>query len=287
MVPDPGATVSCAHSVASLQDELGATFLHELQHLINFSQHVLVRNSAEEEGWLDEGLSLVAEELGSLYYEAKYPAPAGRTSAAQLFPDSAEGYISGVLETSYSYLLRPDTATLTLHSDDESGLAWRGGDWLLLRWLGDQHGGTGFFRALDQTGLTGIANIEHAAGEPFPSLFGDFSLALYADSLPGVARGQVPAPDRFATRDLRQLYAALYRVAGPSAQVPYRFPVQLTPLSATAVTASLAPGTMGFYRLDSSAAAPTVTVTFAAPGGGPLRAALHPQVSILRLPPGQ
>ena len=55
------------------------TFLHELQHLISFSQHVVVHHSNPEYGWLDEGLSIVAEELGSLYYEQKCPGTACRT----------------------------------------------------------------------------------------------------------------------------------------------------------------------------------------------------------------
>jgi hypothetical protein len=287
LAPDPAGVFSCAHSVQDLGDQLGATFLHEFQHLINFSQHVLVRNGNEEEGWLDEGLSLIAEELGAVYYEAKYPPPTGRTSPLQLFPDSAEGYITDDLVTSYTYLLQPDTASLTLHSDDELGLAWRGGDWLLLRWLGDQKGGATFFKALDESALTGIANIEHAAGATFPSLFGDFSLALATDSLPGIARGTIPASDRFATRNLRQMYAALYRVAGPSPDVPFPYPVQPQALPATgSVSASMVPGTMAFYRLNSASSASTVTITFSTPAGAPLAASLHPQLSIFRLPPG-
>ena len=31
---------------------------------------------------------IVAEELGSLYYENKFPPPTGRSNPAQLFPDS-------------------------------------------------------------------------------------------------------------------------------------------------------------------------------------------------------
>ncbi|HZI41788.1 MAG TPA: hypothetical protein VFD67_08795, partial [Gemmatimonadaceae bacterium] len=117
LVPDPSGTVSCPHSVAEVEFSTPATFLHELQHLINFSQHVVVRHGQSELGWLDEGLSIVAEELGSIYYEDKFPPPTGRKDPAQIFPDSSQGYINGVLLDSYSYLLKTDTATVTLHSD--------------------------------------------------------------------------------------------------------------------------------------------------------------------------
>jgi hypothetical protein len=63
--------------------------------MINFSQKVVMRGVDPEEGWRDEGMSRIAEELGSIHYEALYPPPAGRTNPRQLFPDSAESYSSG------------------------------------------------------------------------------------------------------------------------------------------------------------------------------------------------
>jgi hypothetical protein len=282
LVPDPNATVSCAHSVAELEETTGATFLHEVQHLINFGQHVLVHRSSPEFGWLDEGLSIVAEELGSLYYETRYPPPLGRTDPAQIFPDSSQGYIAGLLDDSYEYLLKPDTASVTLHSDADDGLAWRGGDWLLVRWLGDQKG-SGIFKALVQTGLTGTTNIANAAGEPFDGLFGDFSLALYTDSLRNIPKSQIPPRNRFAYRNLRRMYARLNQ--NEPSVFPRVFPIVPTSLTG-AVSASMVPGTMSFYRLDTTSGQSTVTIKFAAPDGSPISSALHPQVSVFRLPPG-
>ncbi|MFL5560168.1 MAG: hypothetical protein ACJ79K_01720 [Gemmatimonadaceae bacterium] len=276
VVPDPSASVSCAHTVAQLLDVVPATFLHELQHLISFSQHVVVNNGAAEEGWLDEGMSLVAEELGSSYYEQKYPPPSGRTNPAQLFPDSAEGFIVGLLGDSYTYLERPDTASVTLHSDADGGLAWRGGDWLLLRWLGD-HESTDFYQRLEHSKATGIANISAAAGEAFPTLFGDFSLSLWADSIPGQPRSAVPARDRFTTRNLRELYQAYYNAGGGNR--PY--PAQVTTLTiGNTVTGKMVPGTMMFYRADATT---PIRVKFA-PSSGTFDSNLHPQLSIYRLP---
>lgn len=285
LVPDPNGTVSCAHTVDDLLAETPATFLHELQHLINFSQHVVVRGGPQERGWLDEGLSIVAEELGSLYYENKFPPPTGRTNPAQLFPDSSQGFINGLLFSSYSYLLKTDTATVTLHSDADGGIAWRGGDWLLMRWLGDVKG-TGIYKTLVQTTLTGTANIAAAANEPFEGLFGDFSLALYTDSLPGIPKSSIPVRNKFAIRNLRRMYKRLFDTSQGSSEVPRAFPILVTPLSGT-ITASMVPGTMSFYRLDTTAGQSTVTVQFQSTTAGvPVPASLAPQVSIFRLPPG-
>jgi hypothetical protein len=283
-VPDPTGTVSCPHSVVDLDRTVPPTFLHELQHLISFSQHVVVHHGQEEEGWLDEGMSIVAEELGSVYYEQRFPPPTGRTNASQVFPDSSQGFISGVLGDSYTYLLRTDTAAATLHSDADGGLAWRGSDWLLLHWLGDQKG-SGFYRQLEQGSSIGVANIEAASGESFQSLFGDFSTSLWTDSIVGVPKSSIPPRNRFTTRTLRVLYQALYNAAGPSTQIPRPYPVQLTtlPIGST-LNETMVPGTMAFYRLDATAGSATVRLQFSTPSSGSFAANLHSQVSIFRLP---
>ena len=79
MAPDPSGVSSCAHSVADVGADVPSTFMHELQHLISYSQHAVIHGGQPEYGWLDEGLSIVAEELGSLFYERNARAPhAGR-----------------------------------------------------------------------------------------------------------------------------------------------------------------------------------------------------------------
>ena len=284
LVPDPNETVSCAHTVDDLLAETPATFLHELEHLINFSQHVVVRGAPSERGWLDEGMAIVAEELGSLYYEDKFPPPTGRKDPAQLFPDSSQGFIQGFLFDSYEYLLKTDTATVTLHSDADGGIAWRGGDWLLARWLGDVKG-TAIYKAMAQSSLTGTANIAFAAGESFDGLFGDFSLALFTDSLPGIPKSSVPVRNRFARRNLRRMYQRLFDTSNGSSFVPRPFPILTVPLTGS-ISASMVPGTMAFYRLATTPGQATVTVQFGSSPGTPLPEALHPQLSIFRLPPG-
>ncbi len=286
IVPDSLGTVSCPHKVSDVAFAAPSTFLHELQHLIDFSQHVIVRGGNPQPGWLDEGLSIAAEELGSLYYEDRCPPPACRTSPDQIFPDSSQGFIQGFLYDSYQYALNPDTASVTLHSDADGGFAWRGGDWALVRWLGDQYG-NGVFRKLEETSSTGAQSIMDATGRDFPSLFADFGIALYADSLPGLPRNTAPPADRFTTRNLQQLWDRLFVTSGPTADIPVAVPLQLTPITTDTTPTTVYPGTPAFYRLDTSTGAGAVTLLFSAPGSTPLAAALQPQLAIFRLPPGQ
>jgi hypothetical protein len=286
IVPDPNGQFSCAHSVTDMGSVVPAVFLHELQHLISFSQHVVLGGGAAEAGWLDEGQSIVAEELGSLYFEQQCPAPACRTDPAQLFPDSAQGFVQEFLYDSYQFALLPDTASITLESDADYGSSWRGGAWLLVRWLADQYG-TGILRQLELGPAGGVADIEAATGQAFPVLFADFGLALYTDSLPGLPRSTAPAADRFATRNLRQLWARLYVTSGGAAGIPYAMPVQLFPVTTDTSTAVLYPGTVTYFRLDTPATSSAVTVRFAGPGGAAFAASLQPQLAVFRLPPGQ
>jgi hypothetical protein len=285
IAPDPAGSVSCAHTAADVGFAVPSTFLHELQHLISFSQHVVVHGGLPEYGWLDEGLSIVAEELGSAYYEKKCPGTACRTDPSQIFPDSSQGFVSSFLYDSYQYALLPDTASVTLHSDADDGFSWRGGDWLLMRWLGDQMG-SGIYRKLDESSLIGVPNIEATSGKAFPQLFADFGLSLVTDSLPGYARTTAPAADRFVSRNVRQLWNRLYFTSGGASDIPYSYPVLIFAITADTSTSMMDPGTMSFYRLDTPASAATVSIQFSGPGGAALPAAAKPQLAIFRLPPG-
>jgi hypothetical protein len=259
--------------------------MHELQHLISYSQHAVIHGGQPEYGWLDEGLSIVAEELGSVYYEQKCPGTSCRTDLSQVFPDSSQGFVQSFLYDSYQYALLPDTASLTLHNDSEDGFSWRGGDWLLMRWLGDQNG-SGFYKKLDQSSLTGVANIQAATGQQFPALFANFGLALYTDSLPGLPRATVPATQRFTSRNLRQLWARLFATSA-SSDIPLAFPLQVFSITADTTTSVMDPGTNSYYRIDTPANQSTVSLQFAGPGGAALPSSIHPQLVIFRLPPGQ
>lgn len=286
IVPDPSGRFSCAHSVDEVGFAVPGTFLHELQHLVSFSQHVVVHHGQPEFGWLDEGLSIVAEELGSLYYEQKCPGTACRTDPTQIFPDSAQGFVENFLYDSYQYALLPDTASVTLHSDSDDGFSWRGGDWLLVRWLGDQMGSS-VFKKLDQSTSTGVANIASATGQPFPTLFANFGLALYTDSLPGLSRTTAPAVNRFVTRNVKQLWNRLFVTSGGAPDIPFPDPLFLFPITGDTSLALLVPGTSSYFRIDTPVSAATVSIQFSGAGGAPFPAALKPQLVIFRLPPGQ
>lgn len=283
IVPDPNGTFSCTHSLESVERTTPVTFIHEFQHMISWNQHVIIRQGQDEVTWLNEGLSHIAEEMGARYYEHKFPPPAGRTNPNQIFPDSAEAFITGDLINSYGYL--QNSADWSITKFIEGGTTQeRGGAWLFLRWLGDQKDST-IYKKLVQTNLRGVANVVAQAGEDFPKLFGDFSLAVYTDSLPGLPRDVVSGRYRFRSRNLRFLYDALFRAVDDSTILPRPFPIAVNSIAAPGTgSSSMVPGTMEFFRIQMPKSGASDVLRFSAPGGAALSDSLSAQVTIFRCP---
>jgi hypothetical protein len=280
-VPDPTGSRGCPLSASQVNLLTPATFIHELQHMISYNQHVLVRGGEEENVWLNEGLSLIAEELGAKYYEAKYPPPSGRTNPDQIFPDSARGFIEFNLGYAYDWLTATRDSSVTTFADFGS-LPERGAAWLFLRWLGDQKG-EGIYRQLDQTSLRGIANVSATAGESFPALFGDFGVALWTDSLPGIPRTSIPPRYRFTSRNFREIFARLSALRPGS--FPSAYPVSPILLDVgNSESGSMPVGTMDFFVLRTAGATLPTMLRFSRPDRAQLPGSAQAQVSIFRLP---
>ena len=132
-----------------------------------------------------------------------------------------------------------------------------------------------------QTNKTGVANIEYATGEAFSRLFGDFGIAAYTDSLPGVARTAIPRQYRFTSRNLRFLFAALNsRFPG---SFPRAFPIVPTPLPYDASSnQAMVPGTSVYFELATPSGTSTVSLRFA-PQSGSFDPKAGAQVGIFRL----
>lgn len=284
VVADPQGRFGCPLSTSAVTAEVPAVFLHEMQHLISYAHHVLMHGAPPAPGWMDEGLSLVAEELGVAHYESQCPPPACRTDPSQLFPDSAAGFARTFMLDSYFYAEYPDSVSITTHDDGQFGFAWRGGAWAFLRWLGD-HAPDTFYRQLEDATGDGIAAIEAASGgQAFGTLFANFGLALYTDSMPGLPRTTAPAANRFRTRNPREMWG---RLLGNSASDPLPFPIPVHSARAAATAAALAPGGIAYWRLDTAPGVAAYTLRYSAPDGSPLDPAMRPQLAIFRLPDGQ
>jgi len=147
---------------ASMLIDVNGTTVHEFQHLINASRRYYVTTALvnDEETWLNEGMSHLAEEL--LYYKA-----AGLTSKTDLtFATSRtlnnrqsimDGYQVDNMGRYNSYLLAPESNSAYADNDD---LTTRGATWALLRYSLDQSANppATYLRALVNAVTEGIPN---------------------------------------------------------------------------------------------------------------------------------
>lgn len=219
LVPDPASSV-CRISRNLANEQLPVTFIHELQHMISFRQHVLVRAGATESVWLNEALSHYAEELGARAIPDAPGAPP-RSRFSQ--------FAIGNVDNAYGFLLAPEQSFLVFPSTSSGSPEERGAAWLFLRWLADQFtNGTetsAFTRSLLATNRTGAANVAQVTGRPFDALVGRWLMASYLDDLPNV---RAATDLQFTSWNFRQTFASLNQ------QDPGRYPrvYPVTPVAA-------------------------------------------------------
>jgi hypothetical protein len=229
--------------------------------------------------WLNEGLSHIAEELGSRVFEQRYPSPVQRTRGGQIVPDSAVPYFTPNVKNAFSWLDSPMFASPIAYDAGSFGsLSERGASWLFLRWLIDRQGPNAV-RDLVQTTRVGTANLEAVGGRTTGALLGDFALAIFGDSVPGNPRTSVASQWRFGSRNLRAMFAD-YLVDNPAGG--FGFPVRAT-LFRNRRGYAMRPLTMQYFVAEPVTQADRI-VHFSASDLSPLPTLRGAQVSILRLP---
>lgn len=206
LVPDPNGEIGNARSKAFVQAVITATIAHELQHLVNASRRMYVTRSASvnEEVWLNEGLSHMAEEL--VFYRASGLGPRQNIGPAELVPGSAaraahDQYLRGNFGLLSVYLRSTDVNSPLAVND---ALATRGATWGFLRYLADRAGASDgdLWHRLVNSPATGMVNLDAAlAGTGLTTLdaLRDWALAAVADDVvPGVPPALTRASWNFA-----------------------------------------------------------------------------------------
>ncbi len=267
MVADPEGTVTCEHSIDRVKRLVPITFIHELQHMINFTQHVIIRGSSSEQTWLNEAMSHISEELGGLHFDAL--GDQSRFTAFAL----------GNLFNAYQYLEDPQQQFL-LYRTGTGTLEERGASWLFLRWIADQFG-AGVFRRLTETGLVGTENLVAATGEPMSRLLADWFLANYLSDHPSLS----PVPDRlsYQTWDFRAVYSSLHD-QDPT-DFPNAYPLEPIVFAGGEIDVSgiMRSGSGAYYRVIQSPGQRGFSVELLDESGSPLIGAADPRLTVVRI----
>ncbi|HET9513660.1 MAG TPA: hypothetical protein VFO95_07010 [Gemmatimonadales bacterium] len=277
MVPAPSTPTCSAAPRAETLIRLKPTLIHEFQHMISFNQHVLVRNGGVEETWLNEALSHFSEELGGRLI------PNERCPGS---PSCRSQYVSGDLLNAWDYMSNTEAHHLVMPDESTGTLEERGAGWLFLTWLVDQFGttpnGSNVTLGLVQTNRVGVTNVTAVTGQTFPTLVGEWFLALYVDDLTGFT----PASPRltFESWGLRTIF--LNNCCAPNSPFPTAFP--FTPVNATSSnfqrTGTLRGGSGRHFLATIPGGATGIDVLISkAPDGPVLDAALESRIAIVRL----
>ncbi|MGH7560606.1 MAG: hypothetical protein ACRENB_06260 [Gemmatimonadales bacterium] len=178
LVPSPQTSTCSAVTRRQAVNNLKPTLIHELQHMISFNQHSLVRGGQQEETWLNEALSHFAEELGGRLIPNSECTPAFTSCRSQ--------YSGSNIVNLYDFMKEPEDNFLVFPATSGGTLEERGAVWAYLRWVLDQFAadtilGRPTSRQLVETSLQGVANIVQVTGGSFSTMVPQWLMALYLD----------------------------------------------------------------------------------------------------------
>jgi hypothetical protein len=177
-------------SASEVQLHTVETMSHEFQHLINGARRLYINKSAaiNEERWLNEGLSHIAEEL-SLYKVSGLSPRQNLGTAAFVTPTLAQVYKSYGKDnfarlSTYLGLMDVQSPVGTDELDDD--LETRGAIWSYLRYVADQRfpqTEATLWSKLVNSNTTGLQNLYDVVGTDARSMMRDWTLAVYLDDL--------------------------------------------------------------------------------------------------------
>ncbi|HEU4990201.1 MAG TPA: Ig-like domain-containing protein [Gemmatimonadaceae bacterium] len=265
VVPDPNGTINGGNTFTKTKQNVAnivvGTIGHEYQHLINASRRMYIINSpvVDEETWLNEGLSHIAEEL--IFYHAAGLTPRqnlGTTALSNAVVWNAFGlYMWGNQGRYQTYLPGTETHGPLGESLGDDDLATRGAVWSFLRYTADQLGPTdgNFWYRLVNSQTSGLTNLQQVMGTDPTPWFRDWATSVYAD-------GAVPGIDPHYTQpswNWRQIFSLTHG--------SYSAPIIHTMTNATPVTLTLKTDGVGYLHFAVANGAQALMAVTTSTGG--------------------
>ena len=214
-VPDPDGVVNGYKMSIGFVDSLTIrTLAHENQHLVNFSRRLYVNNAlTDEEPWLNEGLSDIAEEL--VFYRAAGLSPRQNIGGDRFGTQPFDGLFSMYMAPNFARLavfLADPQIYSPYSSNYDAGTS--GAMWAFLRYAADHSGSTesDLWLRLTNSPVSGFNNLFDVLGDNLPAMLNAWAVSLYTDDdTPGVDASYTQPSWNF-----RSAYPAL-----PAAAQPY------------------------------------------------------------------
>ena len=152
------------------QEDIPRGAAHEFQHLINFVQHGIVANGSDEDAYINEGLSMLAQDL----------------ALPLMFPALSHD-VDDALFHANEFLVAPEAYSLTGFSGSSTGsptyncTGCYGEAFVFQRYLYDHYGGDSYLHAVESGPVTGTAHVATVTGVDATTLLRDFGIALAAN----------------------------------------------------------------------------------------------------------
>jgi hypothetical protein len=242
LVPDPDGVVNGNRRRVGFVDSVTiATLGHEYQHLINAGRRAFVNDAADEEVWLNEGLSHIAEEL--LFYRATGTGPRQNLGAERFGTPLFDGLFTEYMASNFgrlqAFLQAPHNFS-PYGSGDELGT--RGAIWAFLRYAADRRAAADgdVWSRLVNSRAAGIANLQAVFGANVGEMVRDWIVSLYTDDYVSGTALTLTQP----SWNFRAAYPAL-----PTSRRPYPLTDAVRSLpEASTQTVSLRAGSGAFLR---------------------------------------
>lgn len=244
LVPDPKG--KCGVPISNdfaFDNILPGVLAHEYQHMISFNKHVILEGGSVEAPWLNEALSHLAEDWTGLGKE--------NPSRVKLFLD------------------HPDQAALIPSTSPR--LAERGGSYLFIRYLCEQHPDCPQFLKNLTTGKeTSVDNVVKAFGgqdssfDEFSEFLNQWSIALLLSNTGATTDSRYNYKERQKHANTDYYTGICLRCDPEDGRKTILAGPALTYLNSAAVTANLYASSTQFYRISSNAEAVTINAS-----GGP------------------
>ena len=183
-VPDPNGTVNGNKYTAGFIDSLTIiTLAHENQHLVNLGRRLYVNNAmTDEEPWLNEGLSDIAEEL--VFYRAAGLSPRQNLGSEHFGTQPFDGLFTMYMAPNFARLATFLNAPQSYSPYSSSTqLGTYGAVWSFLRYAADHSGSSDadVWLRLVNSQVSGLDNLFDVFGPTVPQMLNAWSLSLYAD----------------------------------------------------------------------------------------------------------
>ncbi len=208
LVPDPEGVVNGNRRRVGFVDSVTiSTLAHEYQHLINAGRRAYVNGATtDEEVWLNEGLSHIAEEL--LFYRTTGTGPRQNLGGSRFGTPAYDALFNEFLASNFgrlrAFLQNPHNYSPYTTGDE---LGTRGAIWAFLRYAADRRGpsdGDVWMRLVNSR-TAGLANLQAVFGANVLDMVRDWTISIYADDYVSGIAAALTQP----SWDFRTAYPAL------------------------------------------------------------------------------